>query len=211
MCGARAGFDSTVCRMRLFVKAPQFEYFPYDNFQAVPFSCDCSSQCAPVLTLTCARMRAVCRLRVDARLLIAAPFGGFVVDPTRRVEPSGLLGFLDRSAVEMYHYTFVRADMRVRRTTTTSLVFGSRPLRCLAQKKLMSVSNKANYDNAKGFLEQFERWKSPADGVIHPHPHIGAQYTHIRECPNYFNIDLDALCQTCYLSDCKSHRKVTKQ
>lgn len=37
----RNGYDATACRMRLFFKEPQYEFFPYDNYQAVPFICRC--------------------------------------------------------------------------------------------------------------------------------------------------------------------------
>lgn len=157
-------YDSSACRMRMFLKGPEHEYFPYDNLQAVSF---------------------ICKLKPDAPLRLACPFAGLLVDPTRRMEPHGNLLFFDRGSVEMYHYTFVRMDMG---------------------KKLRSVSNKANYDDAEGFLQAFEKW-TPADGVIHPHPNIGAQFTHIRSCPNYFGIDLRSICPVCYLSACEAHRK----
>ncbi len=32
-------YDTTACRMRLFLKEPTYEYFPYDSYQGFLFSC----------------------------------------------------------------------------------------------------------------------------------------------------------------------------
>ena len=66
----------------------------------------------------------------------------------------------------MYHLTLVRLNMK---------------------KKVDNVSNKGNYNNVNTFLQKFEEWK-PEYGVLHPHPYIGSQFTHILTVPNYFNV-----------------------
>lgn len=64
--------DATACRMRFFLKGPQWEYVPYDNFQSVPY---------------------ICKLSSESRLTLAAPFP-VLVDPTRRPEPLGRFFFV---------------------------------------------------------------------------------------------------------------------
>jgi hypothetical protein len=145
--------------MRLFLKGPQFEYFPYDNFQAVPF---------------------ICKLRADTMLKLAAPIRQIMADPTRRPEPLGHFGFLERGLVEMYHYTLVRMDM---------------------SKKINSVSNKGNYEDVERFLRQFEHWNGPEDGPIHPHPLFKRLYSEIKVAPNYFDIQLERMCPVCFKTE----------
>jgi hypothetical protein len=147
------GYETTACRMRLFLKHPTFEYFPFDNWQAVPFIC-----------------------RADVKLALAAPFAGMMVDPTRRPERLGRFFFFERGAVEMYHFTFVRLDMR---------------------KKIGSVSNKSNYAEVEEFLRKFESYDVAKHGPIHPHPLIGQLFSEVRVVPNYFDIHLEALCSGC--------------
>ena len=108
---SKRGYDSTACRMRLFLREPVYEYFPYDNFQVVPFICRCDS---------------------NSKLALAAPFAAMMADPTRRPEPLGNFFFFERGLVEMYHYSFVRLDMR---------------------KKFVSVSNRGNYVLTEDFLK----------------------------------------------------------
>eukprot|EP01091_Cochliopodium_minus_P010675 TRINITY_DN2880_c0_g1_i1.p1 TRINITY_DN2880_c0_g1~~TRINITY_DN2880_c0_g1_i1.p1 ORF type:complete len:329 (-),score=83.95 TRINITY_DN2880_c0_g1_i1:52-1038(-) len=150
-------YDATACRMRLFVKKPIWEYFPYDNINAVPLIYKLS----------------------NSEFQLAAPFK-IEVDPTRRIEPIHNFFMFDRGVIEMYHYTLVRMNMR---------------------KKVDNVSNKANYQ-ASSFMEKFEDWK-PEQGVIHPHPLIGSQFTHILTVPNYFKIDFSTICIVCYKSTTK--------
>jgi hypothetical protein len=104
------GYDTTCCRMRTFLKEPTFEYFPYDNFQVVPFICRCDS---------------------NVKLALAAPFASLMADPTRRPEQLGNFFFFERGMVEMYHYSFVRLNMRA---------------------KFANVSNKGNYAGTEEFL-----------------------------------------------------------
>ncbi len=106
----KRGYDTTACRMRLFLKDSTYEYFPYDNFQVVPFICRCDA---------------------SVKLALAAPFASMMADPTRRPEPLGNFFFFERGLVEMYHYSFVRLDMR---------------------KKFASVSNRGNYALTEEFL-----------------------------------------------------------
>jgi hypothetical protein len=107
----KRGYDTTACRMRLFLKEPTYEYFPYDNCQVVPFICKCAQ---------------------NVKLSLAAPFASMMADPTRRPEPLGNFFFFERGLVEMYHYSFVRLDMR---------------------KKFASVSNRGNYALTEEFLK----------------------------------------------------------
>ena len=87
----REKIDSSFCRMRVFLKEPIFEYFPYDNYNAVVF---------------------ICRLSSDLPLLLAAPISNLMADPTRRIKSVGNYSFFfDRGSVEMYHYSFVRKNM----------------------------------------------------------------------------------------------------
>ena len=83
--------------------------------------------------------------------------------------------FFDRSAVEMYHYTFVRKNM---------------------ERKFNSVSNKVNYTNGEEFLKAYGTW-TKADGPIHPHQFVSKIFSDIVETPNYFAIDLEAQCDKC--------------
>ena len=188
-------YDATACRMRLFVKKPTWEFFPYDNINAVPL---------------------ICKISKHSPFRLAAPFQ-LEVDPTRRIENIQNFCFFDRSLIEMsvvffffgittllfsvfsvvfrYHFTLVRIDIR---------------------KKVSNVSNKANYEDVKNFVDKFEDWKIDY-GVLHPHPLIGAQFTQLIQVPNYFKIDLDSICVLCYKQaskrclQCKSVRYCSKE
>lgn len=77
----------------------------------------------------------------------------------------------------MYHYTFVRMDIR---------------------EKLASVSNRGNYGKTDEFLRQFDAFELGQRAVPHPHPVIGQLYHQIRAAPNYFGIALSELCPKCF-------------
>ncbi len=85
----------------------------------------------------------------------------------------------------MYHYSFVRLNMR---------------------KKFNSVSNKSNYANTEDFLAKFENYDI-SHGVIHPHPLIGQLFLEMRISPNYFEIDLDSMCNLCIFGRCVCNKK----
>jgi hypothetical protein len=59
------------------------------------------------------------------------------------------------------------------------------------------VSNRLNYGSeAEEFLKRWENWR-PEHGPIHPHPYIGKMFKECIVVPNYFNVDLTAICASC--------------
>ncbi|MDP2434243.1 MAG: zinc finger MYND domain-containing protein [archaeon] len=154
MC-ATGGYDVTACRMRLYFKAPYYEYLPVDSVNAVTL---------------------ICRLDDAMPLRLVAGRYPVLVDPTRRTTGWGSFHLFERADVEMHHYSFVRLDI---------------------SSKLANVSNKGNYRaDLRAFLQQFEAWK-PSHGVLHPHPNIGKQFTHVQVRDDPFNIHLDLICSFC--------------
>jgi len=101
-----------------------------------------------------------------------------LLDPTRRLEDAKNFYLFTRNEAEMYHMSFVRKDMKM---------------------KMTNVSNRANYYGVDKFLSDFEKW-IPEKGIIHPHPHIGKLFKEVKTIPNYFDIHLDKMCNTCFKS-----------
>jgi len=84
--------DSSACKMRIFFKEATYEYYPYDDWNAVPLIYECS-QSKP--------------------FRIAVPYTT-LIDPTRRMENYQKFHLFERKDIEMYHMTFVRHDMRTK-------------------------------------------------------------------------------------------------
>eukprot|EP01121_Diplochlamys_sp_Union-15-3_P000135 TRINITY_DN10122_c0_g1_i1.p1 TRINITY_DN10122_c0_g1~~TRINITY_DN10122_c0_g1_i1.p1 ORF type:complete len:326 (+),score=18.81 TRINITY_DN10122_c0_g1_i1:63-1040(+) len=121
---------------------------------------------------------------------IAHPYP-VVLDPTRCVEGYTNFYHFQRAEIEMYHMSFVRKNI---------------------EKKLVNVSNRANYGNTTTFLEKWKYW-TPEMGALHPHPYIGKIFKEIKIVENFFNIDLKKQCIVCCISQplfrcsrCKSVR-----
>eukprot|EP01104_Vermistella_antarctica_P004528 TRINITY_DN1496_c1_g1_i2.p1 TRINITY_DN1496_c1_g1~~TRINITY_DN1496_c1_g1_i2.p1 ORF type:complete len:223 (+),score=26.96 TRINITY_DN1496_c1_g1_i2:654-1322(+) len=161
---SRHGYVATACRMRTFFSEPIYEFCPADNLNAVSF---------------------ICEIRNDAPFQLCAKYP-IVLDPTRRIElrnikkdldgGSPLFHLFDRSAVEMYHMSFVRKSLR---------------------RKLDNVSNRQNYGaHVEEFLSQYENW-TPEKGVLHPHPYMRRLFTEINVVPNLFQIDIVRQCDRC--------------
>jgi hypothetical protein len=83
-------YDATACRMRIFFKEAIYEYFPYDNVNAVPLIYKCTP---------------------DRPFKLAHPYNA-ILDPTRRVANTSNFYLFSRTEIEMYHLSFVRKDIR---------------------------------------------------------------------------------------------------
>jgi hypothetical protein len=111
----------------------------------------------------------------DSPFRLAEPYN-LVVDPTRRLAGVTKQYMFPRTVVEMYHLTCVRKNIKT---------------------KLSNVSNRLNYGSeAEEFLKRWENWR-PEHGPIHPHPYIGKMFKECIVVPNYFNVDLTAICASC--------------
>lgn len=84
----RNDYDATACRMRILFKEPIYEYFPYDNMNAVSL----------IYKITASSFK------------LAAPYP-VLLDPTRRIENPQRFFLFDRSIIEMFHMSFVRIDI----------------------------------------------------------------------------------------------------
>lgn len=93
------GYDVTACYMRLYFKAPCYEYLPLDNINTVTM---------------------ICRINDAMPLRLISGRYPVLVDPTRR--PCGWSNFhvFDRSVVEMHHYSFVRKDIASKLTNVSN-------------------------------------------------------------------------------------------
>eukprot|EP00824_Muranothrix_gubernata_P026181 TRINITY_DN89_c1_g4_i1.p2 TRINITY_DN89_c1_g4~~TRINITY_DN89_c1_g4_i1.p2 ORF type:complete len:293 (-),score=39.45 TRINITY_DN89_c1_g4_i1:105-983(-) len=140
--------DATACYMRFYYKEPTIELLPRDDLSLVP---------------------AICRLRDDGPLRLAAPFP-IVVDPTRRVDNLDPKRFrvLPRSELEMHHMSFVRRDIR---------------------RKVANVSNHSNYRDVETFLAAFASWR-PGDPVVLPHPFYQRTFSYVAMRKNVFGVVL---------------------
>ena len=144
---AERGYEGVLCKMRYFYKYPQVELLPRDemNYVAVMY-----------------------QIRDDMPFKFGSPYP-YLIDPTRKVDGLRLLYACERDVLEMYHYSFVRKNIR---------------------SKLINVSNRGNYhQNLHEFMEYFAKWK-PQDPVRHPHPYFGELYKNTKIVPNYFKINI---------------------
>eukprot|EP00937_MAST-01D_sp_MAST-1D-sp2_P007130 g7130.t1 len=148
----RRNYECVACRMRYFFKWPELELTPPDELN-----------CVPVLY----------RIAAHMPFRLACPYP-CLIDPTRKLENLRRLHVAERGEVQMYHYSFVRRDMRA---------------------KLLNVSNRQNYVGG-GEAHALERWAArfaawqPRDGVMHPHPFYEKAFTGVRRVPNWFAIDV---------------------
>lgn len=84
-------YDATMCYMRVQFRTPEYEYFPYDDVNAVPF----------IHRIT------------EAPLQIASPYP-VIVDPTRRVSAYARPHIFHRDDLVMFHMSLVRADIELK-------------------------------------------------------------------------------------------------
>lgn len=143
--------------MRIFFKEPIYEYYPYDSMNAVPV---------------------IYKIQEGSEFKLVDGSYPILLDPTRRLCNVKNFHLFERSELEMFHYSFVRKDIR---------------------KKLQNVSNKGNYGpeiKLEPFYEKFANWKF-GQPVLHPHPLIGRQFTEIKQVPNFFKIDFQEICAVC--------------
>jgi len=85
-------YDATACRMRIIFKEPIYEYFPYDDVNAVPL---------------------IYKIKEDSVFKLAEP-APVLLDPTRKPTNCGNFHLFPRHIVEMYHMSFVRKSMRTK-------------------------------------------------------------------------------------------------
>jgi hypothetical protein len=147
--------EGAACYMRVFFKSPTCELLPLDAMNAVP---------------------AIYRVRERMHFRLGCPYP-VLLDPTRRLDNLRLFHVFPREQLEMFHYSFVRSDMK---------------------SKLANVSNRGNYQSVDDFLDRFERWRE-GDSIagLHPHPHFRKLYTSTRAVANFFNIGVDQRCKRC--------------
>jgi len=147
--------DGTFCFMRIFFKQPIFEYLKDD--------------------VNCVSL--IYKIKDDMKFRLAEPVANLIVDPTRKLCNLKKIRVFPRKDVEMYHYSFVRRDIKM---------------------KLQNVSNRSNYENdMPDFYEKFESWE-PSKGILHPHPHIGNFFKSVAIVDNFFNIDINSQCNYCF-------------
>lgn len=154
------GLDACACRMRIFFKLPIYEYYPPDDLNCVSLINEIKEHCP---------------------MLLSHPYP-VIIDPTRRMANFHRFHLFPREDIEMFHYSLVRKNMRV---------------------KLENVSNRGNYDlynNLETFLARYEQW-TLGDPVLHPHPFIGSMFRSVRTVENLFNIQLQNQCHLC----CKAY------
>lgn len=137
-------YEGSACKMRYFFKDPTYEMLPLEETNVVPL---------------------ITKLRPGCRFMLAHPYP-CLVDPTRTINMVRRFKIFSRDEIEMYHYSFVRRDLR---------------------KKLLNVSNRGNYEDIDDFLGALETW-DPSEGILHPHPYFRQHFKEIKIVPNYFEI-----------------------
>ena len=148
-CMVEGKYEALLCRMRYFFKSPEYELLPHDdmNWVAVMYS-----------------------LSPTMPFRLGCPYP-CLLDPTRRLHNVRRLKTMERSQLQMYHYSFVRAD------------------NCVT--KLLNVSNRVNYDGCKEGIDDFvKNWSTfePPGRAPHPHPYFRTSFTDSQRVENWFGI-----------------------
>lgn len=136
---ADGGYDSSACMMQTYYKEPIFALDPPETYY-VPFL-----------------------YKIDGRSFVMSAKWPVVADPTRKLEAKRFIA-LDRSLIEMHHYSYVRSDIRSKlRNSSASGNFksrieeiavyhdewipGSQALLAGKEKRLYNVVKTQNYFN----------------------------------------------------------------
>jgi tetratricopeptide (TPR) repeat protein len=149
-------YEGTCCKMRFFFRFPTRELIPHDDLNHVPV---------------------IYKISKTMPFRLACPYPA-LIDPTRKLENLRRFHIFEREEVEMYHYSFVRQNIR---------------------SKLLNVSNRQNYEDVDNFVARFARW-TPADGVIHPHPFFREKFKNLKQVDNWFGISGAGMTEAGYMT-----------
>ncbi len=140
-------YDVVACRMRFFFKFPRCELVPMDEENHVT---------------------AIFRVDSLMPMRLGHPYP-MLLDPTRRIFGCTRLLILQRSELEMYHYSFVRRNIL---------------------SKVVNVTNRGNYENdLRDFLSKWPTWR-PGQPLCHPHPYFARRFQKTRIVPNWFDVSI---------------------
>lgn len=135
-------YDTSACQMRTFYKSPTYSITPAESYFV------------PLIS------------KIDERDFYLGVKWPIVADPTRKLEPKKLLSFT-REKIEMYHYSYVRKNIRV---------------------KLNNSSANTNWKNKIEYLaDYYDNWKFPEKALL-----AGTEnrFYDVIECENIFDIML---------------------
>ena len=136
-------YDSSFCQMKTFYKVPTAELVPPETYYVPLFY----------------------RINKHSQIKqISDKDYPVTCDPTRRMR-AGYVRVFTRDEIEMYHYSYVRNDIR---------------------SKIYNSSSGSNENEKKEILNHFNKWKDYKDGALL----IGNQRFKLKEVPNKFEIKL---------------------